>query len=144
MIIDAGTTTGAMADPFPAGRGLTVVTDDLPLAIRLTPLPGTTVLLVGGRVRARTLATVDDFGVRMVGELRADVAFIATNGLTERGCSTPDPAEAAVKRAMVRAADRVVVLTDHTKFGQEHFVRFAELADIDAVVTDAGADPPIS
>jgi DeoR family fructose operon transcriptional repressor len=141
VIIDAGTTTGAMAEPFPAGRRLTVVTDDLPLAIRLAPLPATTVLIVGGRVRSRTLATVDDFAVRMVTELRADVAFIATNGLTERGCSTPDPAEAAVKRAMVRAADRVVVLADHTKFGHEHFVRFAELDDLDVVVTDTAADP---
>jgi DeoR family fructose operon transcriptional repressor len=140
VIIDAGTTTGAMADAFPAGRDLTVVTDDVPLSIRLAPLPRTTVILVGGRVRARTLATVDDFAVGMVTELRLDVAFIATNGLTERGCSTPDPAEAAVKRAMVRAADRVVLLADHSKLGEEHFVRFAELADLDVVVTDDGAD----
>ena len=140
VIVDAGTTTGALADPFPAGRRLTVVTDDLPLAMRLAPLPATTVIVVGGRVRARTLATVGDFAVSMVNELRADVAFIATNGLTERGCSTPDPAEAAVKRAMVRAADRVVLLADHSKFGHEHFVRFAELDDLDVVVTDTGAD----
>lgn len=141
VLIDAGTTTGALAEAFPAGRNLTVVTDDLPLAIRLAPLPATTVIVVGGRVRGRTLATVDDFAVEMLGELRVDVAFLATNGLTERGCSTPDPAEAAVKRAMVGAADRVVLLTDHTKFGQEHFVRFAALDELDVVVTDRSADP---
>jgi hypothetical protein len=81
-----------------------------------------TVLVVGGRLRQRTLANVDDFAVQMVGELRVDVAFVATNGISERGCSTPDPAEAAVKRAMVGSADRVVLLADHAKFGQEHFV----------------------
>jgi len=97
------------------------------------------VLLVGGRVRPRTLACVDDFAVRMVSELRVDVAFLATNGITERGCSTPDQSEAAVKRAMAQAADRTVLLADHSKFGQEHFVRFAELADLDVVVTDGGA-----
>jgi DeoR family fructose operon transcriptional repressor len=98
-----------------------------------------TVLVVGGRLRQRTLANVDDFAVQMVGELRVDVAFVATNGISERGCSTPDPAEAAVKRAMVGAADQVVLLADHSKFGQEHFVRFAALDDLDVVVTDEGA-----
>jgi DeoR family transcriptional regulator, fructose operon transcriptional repressor len=140
VLLDAGTTTGAIAEHLPADRPLTVVTDDLRLALRLVPRSMTTVILLGGRVRGRTLATVDDFAVRMVNELRVDVAFIATNGLTERGCSTPDPAEAAVKRAMVDAADRVVLVADHTKFGQEHFVRFAELRDLDVVVTDDGAD----
>jgi DeoR family transcriptional regulator, fructose operon transcriptional repressor len=140
VLLDAGTTTGALVDHFPADRRLTVVTDDLRLALRLSPLPMATVIVLGGRVRSRTLATVDDFAVRMVGDLRADVAFIATNGLTERGCSTPDPSEASVKRAMVAAADRVVLVVDHTKFGQEHFVRFAELRDLDVVITDGGAD----
>jgi DeoR family transcriptional regulator, fructose operon transcriptional repressor len=141
VLVDAGTTTGALVERFPTDRRLTVVTNAIPLAMRLAPLPLLTVLVVGGRVRHRTLANVDQFAVQMVRDLRVDVAFVATNGLSERGCSTPDPAEAAVKRAMVDAADRVVLLTDHTKLGQEHFVRFAALDDLDVVVTDAGAEP---
>ncbi len=140
VLIDAGTTTGALVERLPADLRLTVVTNALPLAMRLTPLPLVTVVLIGGRVRHRTLASVDDFAVRMLKDLRVDVAFMATNGVTERGCSTPDGPEAAVKRAMVEAADRPVLLADHTKFGQEHFVRFAEVEDFDAVITDAGVD----
>lgn len=141
VLIDAGTTTGALVDRFPTDRRLTVVTNAVPLAMRLAPLPLVTVVLVGGRLRQRTLANVDDFAVRMLHDLRVDVAFLATNGISERGCTTPDPAEAAVKRAMVAAADRTVLLADHSKFGQEHFVRFAELADLDVVVTDSGVEP---
>jgi DeoR family fructose operon transcriptional repressor len=140
VLIDAGTTTGALVEQFPADRRLTVVTNAVPLALRLAPIPPVTVVLVGGRLRQRTLANVDDFALRMLAELRVDVAFMATNGITERGCSTPDPSEAAVKRAMVRAADRTVLLADHSKFGQEHFVRFAELSDLDVVVTDAAVE----
>jgi DeoR family fructose operon transcriptional repressor len=71
-----------------------------------------------------------------------DVAFIGTNGLSaERGLTTPDQSEAAAKRAMIRAARRSVVLTDHTKFGVDHFSRFADLSDIAAVITDDGLDP---
>jgi DeoR family fructose operon transcriptional repressor len=71
--------------------------------------------------------------------LRADVAFVGTNGLSAaHGLSTPDHDEAAAKRAMVGAAHQVVVLVDSSKIGQEHMVRFAEVGDIDVVVTDAG------
>jgi DeoR family fructose operon transcriptional repressor len=141
VLLDAGTTTGAMVERFPTDRRLTVVTNAVPHALRLAPLPNVTVVVVGGRLRARTLANVDDFAVDMVRNLRADIAFVATNGISERGCSTPDPAEAAVKRALVGAADRVVLLADHTKFGSEHFVRFADLADLDVVITDSGVEP---
>lgn len=140
VAIDAGTTTGALVERFPTDRRLTVVTNAIPLAMRLASLPLVTVIVVGGRLRDRTLANVDDFAVQMMRSLHVDVAFVATNGISARGCSTPDAAEAAVKEAIVGAADRVVVLADHSKFGEEHFVRFAELADIDVVVTDEGVD----
>ena len=140
VLLDAGTTTGALVGAWPTDRRLTVVTNDITHALALAPIPTVTVIVVGGRLRARTLANVDEFAVETLRNLRVDVAFVATNGLSERGCSTPDTAEAAVKRAMVRAADRVVLLADATKFGQEHFVRFADLTDLDVVVTDDGAE----
>lgn len=66
---------------------------------------------------------------------------MATNGVSvERGLTTPDPNEAQVKRLMVASARRTVLLADHTKAGQDHLVRFAELDDIDTWVTDSGLD----
>ena len=99
------------------------------------------VIMVGGRVRGRTLAAVGDLALRSLEDFSPDVAFVATNGFSLRyGLTTPDPSEAAVKRAMVGGAGRVVLLADHTKFGQDHFVRFARAQEIDAVVTDSGLD----
>jgi len=70
-----------------------------------------------------------------------DVAFLGTNGCSvERGLTTPDPAEAAVKRAMIGAARRTVVLADHTKIGNDYFARFGQLADVDTFITDSAAD----
>lgn len=139
VLIDAGTTTGALAAELPTDRPLTVVTNALPIALMLSPRDNLSVLLLGGRVRSRTLATVDDWTQRQLAELNPDVAFIAANGISvARGLTTPDPAEAAVKRAMVAAGRRVVLVADHTKVGIDHFVRFAELDDIDRFVTDTG------
>ncbi len=71
----------------------------------------------------------------------ADVAFMGTNGISvERGLTTPDIAEAGVKRALIDAARRTVVLADATKFGREDFARVAPLSDIDTVITDVGLD----
>lgn len=141
ILLDAGTTTSALAAVLPSDRELTVVTNAVPLALNLPASAGTSVMLIGGRVRARTLAAVDGWALRTLAELTVDVAFIATNGVSaERGLTTPDPAEAAVKRAMVRAGRRVVLLADHTKIGDHHFERFADVADVDVLITDTSAD----
>jgi DeoR family transcriptional regulator, fructose operon transcriptional repressor len=142
VILDAGTTTGALAGLLPNDRPLTVVTNAVTIALTVSTRSNIELHLVGGRVRSRTLATVDDRALRSLDDLTVDVAFVATNGLTvARGLTTPDPAEAAVKRAMVRSGRRVVLLADHSKLGQDHFVRFAELRDVDLLVTDVGIDP---
>ena len=65
--------------------------------------------LLPGRVRAATQAAVGRDTVEALGQLRADVAFIGTNGISlAHGLSTPDAEEAATKRAMVHSAQRVV------------------------------------
>ncbi|WP_156727057.1 DeoR/GlpR family DNA-binding transcription regulator [Streptomyces apocyni] len=139
VILDAGTTVARLAAALPLESGLTVVTHALPVAARLADHPGVQLHLVGGRVRHRTRAAVDAWALRAYGEIRADVLFLASNGFsTSSGLTTPDLAEAAVKRAAVAAARRVVLLADSAKHGQEHFARFGDLSDVDLLITDTG------
>lgn len=137
VLLDAGTTTMALARQIPVESTLTVVTNDVAIAMELATRPHLTVLLVGGRLRTHVMANVDDWAVRTLAELSVDVAFVASNGVSAaRGLSTPDVAEAAVKRAMVAAGRQVVLLADHSKVSDEHFVRFADLSQIDVLVSD--------
>ncbi|MBC6468842.1 DeoR/GlpR family DNA-binding transcription regulator [Actinomadura alba] len=139
IIIDAGSTTERLANLLPMERELTVVVNAPPLAVSLAARPNLTVVMLGGRVRPRTLATVDDWNLQMLSQIHVDVAFMGTNGMSvECGFTTPDPAEASVKRAMIGSARRAVVLADHTKVGNDYFARFATLADIDTLITDTG------
>ncbi|HVL97676.1 MAG TPA: DeoR/GlpR family DNA-binding transcription regulator [Egibacteraceae bacterium] len=141
ILVDAGTTTARFAEQLPDDRELTVVTNALPIALTLSARPRLTVLTVGGRVRGRTLALVDRWALRSLGEIHVDVAFVAANGVSVGGgLTTPDLAEATVKEAMVAAADRVVLLADHTKVGVDKFCRFADIGAVDVFVTDAGVD----
>ena len=142
ILLDAGTTTLRLAELIPRDHELTIVTNSLPIATMVAQHPGLSLYLLGGRVRGRTLAAVGAWVTDALSDVFVDVAFIGTNGLSvERGLTTPDQSEAAAKRAMITAARRSVVLTDHTKIGVDHFSRFADLSDIAAVITDDGLDP---
>jgi DeoR family fructose operon transcriptional repressor len=141
IIIDAGSTTGRLVQALPADRELTVIVNSPPLATVLATRANLNVIMLGGRVRGRTLATVDDWAMRPLDRLRVDVAFMGTNGCSvEVGLTTPDPAEAAMKEAMIRAARRSVVLLDHTKVGNDYLARFATLAEVSVLITDTGLD----
>ncbi len=146
VFVDAGTTTAAVAQGLDArlvagGGRAEAVTHSLTIAHTLAAAGSVALTVIGGRVRDVTAAAVGIGTVRAIEGLRPDVAFLGTNGISAAfGLSTPDPEEAAVKRAIVRAARRVVVVADASKFGRELLVGFAALADVDVLVTDAAPD----
>ncbi|MCU1668575.1 MAG: Transcriptional regulator, DeoR family [Blastococcus sp.] len=142
IILDGGTTTAALAEVLPTDRRLLIVTNAVPIAARLAHAPGIAVQILGGRVRGVTQCAVGEETNRKLADLRVDVAFLGTNGLTaDHGFTTPDEAEASVKRAMVHAGQRVIVLADSSKLNRETLVRFAVPEDVDVLITDDGADP---
>ncbi|WP_065572172.1 DeoR/GlpR family DNA-binding transcription regulator [Microbacterium oleivorans] len=145
LYLDAGTTTGAIAQllatgPHPAGD-LEVVTHSMSVAHILAGAQGIGLTAIGGRVRGLTAAAVGAQTVEAITRLRPDIAFIGTNGVAAGfGLSTPDPDEAAVKRAIVASARRIVVVADGDKFDAELLVSFASLSDVDVLLTDATPD----
>lgn len=139
VLIDAGSTTAKLVEMFPGDRDLTVYTNTVPMAMSLLARPRLTVFTLGGRLRNKTFAEVGDWALRALAEINVDVAFLGTNGIsTSRGLTTPDPAEAAVKRQMIECAAKRVLLADHSKFGVVKGTRHADLRDIDVVITDTG------
>ncbi len=145
IVLDAGSTTVRLAEALRPDRELTVVTHALPVASVLAARPWVTLHLVGGTVRGRTLAAVGSWALRDLADIHADVAFLGTNGIcVEHGLTTPDLAEAAVKRALISAARRVVVLADHTKVGRADFAQVAPIQVVDTLVTDSGVEPELA
>jgi DeoR family fructose operon transcriptional repressor len=137
IFIDEGFTPQLVAEALPTDRALTVVTASLTTAAVLMESASITVLLLGGRVRGRTLATVDHWATHMLAGFVIDLAFIGANGISrEYGLTTPDPAVADVKAQVVRVSRRRVFSGVHTKFGASTFCRFAEIADLETIVTD--------
>lgn len=136
VYIDEGVTLQFVAEELRNSGPLTVVTSSLLAAGALADFPAITVLLLGGRMRGRTMATVDHWALRMLRELVIDLAYIGANGISrEHGLTTPDPAVAAVKGEVVARARRRVFVGVHTKFGASSFCRFAELTDFEVLIS---------
>lgn len=141
VYLDAGTTTAVIAQLLterPAGAPeLEVVTHSMTIAHILAGARGLRLTAIGGRVRGLTGAAVGAQTVGAIAHLRPDIAFIGTNGVSAAfGLSTPDPDEAAVKRAIIEAARQVCVVADADKFDIELLESFGRLDDIDLLITD--------
>jgi DeoR/GlpR family transcriptional regulator of sugar metabolism len=142
IFIDEGYLPQLLARQLPTETALTVVTASLPVASMLAVRPSCLVILLGGRVRGRTLATVDHWATSMLSGLVIDLAFLGANGISRtHGLTTPDPAVGAVKSAVVAASRRRIFIGAHVKFSAVSFVRFAEVSDFEALVTDTGLAP---
>lgn len=140
LLLDGGSTVAHLVDALPTDRSLTVLTHSVEIAHQLFDHAAIDLHTIGGRVRPVTGVAVGQSTIEALRATRVDVAFIGTNGIdADHGLSTADSDEAAVKRALIDAANTSVVLTDSSKFGPHQVFSFASLADIDIVVTDDGA-----
>lgn len=140
IYLDEGFTPQLVADELiKLQRPFTVVTASLSVAGALAPVETMSVILLGGRVRGRTLGTVDYWATNMLSDLVIDLAILGTNGISrDRGLTTPDPAVSAVKHKVVAVSRRRLFVGIHTKFGTNSFCKFADIADFETLVTDTG------
>ncbi len=144
IALSAGTTTHLLARLLADSdvRPLTVVTNSLPAAEALHRPEdlSLTVVLTGGS-RTPSDALVGPLATQALLGLRVDMAFLGVHGLDpDGGLTTPNLLEAETDRAMVAAAAQLVVLADHTKWGETGLSRIAALSDVDMLVTDALPD----
>lgn len=139
ILLDTGTTTLELARLLHRRRNLTVVTNDLPVALLLEEHESLTVVVMGGVLRQRfhcTLLSGAAWSGTLAG-LTVDKAFLGVNCLSfDKGATTPDLRHAETKTLMARMAVSVILLCDRSKFGVTSFARFAALEDIDTLVTD--------
>jgi DeoR/GlpR family transcriptional regulator of sugar metabolism len=135
VVLDSGTTCTELA------RALTgehrVVPLSLPVAETLAGRDGIEVTVPGGDLRPGSLSFVGPLTERALGQLRVDTAVISPCGLDlTHGATAFDVGDAAVMQAAMRAAERRVLVCDASKWGQSAFAWFADLRELDVVVTD--------
>lgn len=137
VLLDAGTTTAALAGHLVARAPLTVAALGLQAAHRLADQPGIRLLVIGGESRPGERSLVGHLTLRMLDELWFD-CFLMSIGAVHRdlGYSEFSTEDATVKQHARGRADHTIVVADATKLGVRAFARVAGLGDVDTFVTD--------
>ena len=136
----AGTTTWALARYLRDIPNLTVVTNSIPVAevMRHSERTDLSIVLTGG-LRTPSDALVGPVADAAVRAMHVDILFMGVHGMAERaGLTTPNLLEAETNRALLRSAQQLVVVADHTKWGIVGLSTIAELGEADVLVTDDG------
>lgn len=146
LIVNAGTTTLAVARHLHDHRDLTIATNSLALPAEIAPTAFRDLYVFGGAVRPAAQATVGPVAFPVMAgrpevDIRVDLALVCVGAVSQdTGYSTSNLGEAAMMAEMMNRAAQVVVMADSTKFNRRLFARVAELGRADWFVTDAA--PP--
>ncbi|GII83487.1 DeoR family transcriptional regulator [Sphaerisporangium siamense] len=140
VLLDAGTTTTRLARHL-RGRPVTVVTSSVAVLDVLRGDPAVEMLLLGGMLRRARHSLVGVLTEQALRQVSADHVFLGAGGVRPDGRVTDSArAEVPLKRAMMAAASRVVLLVDRHKFPGTGALRVCGPDEIDIVVTNDGAD----
>src|SRR3954466_6954785 len=139
--LNGGTTTTEVSRALAARSGLRVVTNALNIASELAVRSNIELVVCGGSARAESYELVGPLAELVLAHINLDIAVIGVDGLTPTaGLTTHHEVEANTNRALVRAAERVIVVADSSKLGKRGFARICDVATASDIVTDAGAD----
>lgn len=137
IILDAGSTTTAIANQLLPRQDMTVITNALNIALILGGHPGFTVHMPGGQFKAPTLSLSGDASVEFFHNIMVGKLFLATAGVSlESGLTYPSFADLQLKQAMIRAASHVYLVADSTKINRTSFTRLGTLDVIHSFITD--------
>ncbi len=140
ILFDGGSTTYELAREL-AGRPLQVVTNSLPVANLFMAGDGVDLVFVGGYVHGRTGVTLGPYANQMLAQLNVRRAVLSVAGVTAQGYYNSNLLLVETERAMMRAADQVIVVADSTKFGRSSLALLCALGEVDCVVVDEQLDP---
>ncbi len=137
VALDNGTTMTAIAREL-RGRPITVVTASLPVINELAA-SDTTVVVVGGLLRGRSMATVGSVAEHLTRQFQCDLALMSGPAISaELGLMDTDLDAVAVKQGMLAHARRGYAVLDHTKLERTAFTVVCPLDELTGLVTDSG------
>lgn len=144
IIIDVGSTTSAVARALVARedlRDVVIFTSAINVALELeSAIPRFTVVVTGGTLRPLQHSLVDPMANQILKQVNVSTVFLGCNGVhPEAGITNVNLPEATVKRHMLDAAQRCVVVADGSKIGNISVVKIADIETMDVLVTGVSA-----
>ncbi len=137
ILIDGGTTTLEIAKLL-VGRPVQIVTNSLPIANLFANSRETDLVILGGYVYPRTGVALGPLTVRMLEDVHVHQTLLSCSGITAKGLFNSNLLLVETQRRMMSAADEVVVVADHQKFGKQSLAFLCEQTAVDTLIVDAG------
>jgi DeoR family glycerol-3-phosphate regulon repressor len=137
VMLDTGSTTAYVARALVNHRNLSVVTNCTEIARTLAREPSNRVHICGGALRPDDWATFGASAIDFVRQFHVSYAVLSIGGITESGSFMDyHLEEAEFSRAVIRQAKKTIVVADHTKFGNQNFVKVCDFEQVDMIVVD--------
>lgn len=145
VILDSGSTVMELARCIlHKGLRLTIVTNDILLAGLFSNSAGVRLIVPGGTLRVGSPTLLGEPGLGFVQSLNVDAAYIGIHAIDGRRLCDTTIEVALMKRRMVAAARRTVLLADSSKFGRTAFCEACDIGDVAEVVTDRKLSPEVA
>jgi DeoR/GlpR family transcriptional regulator of sugar metabolism len=140
VLLDGGTTTLEVARLL-VGRSLQVVTNSLPIAVLFASSHETDLVMLGGYVYPKTGVALGPLTVRMLEDVHVQQTILSVSGVAAKGLFNSNVLLVETERHMLRCADEVVVVADHTKIGRPALAFLCDFAAVDTFIVDAELTP---
>ncbi|MBP1608195.1 MAG: glpR [Acidobacteria bacterium] len=135
ILLDGGSTVAEVAREL-VNRSLHIMTNSLPIADIFSDARQIELTLAGGYLYPRLRVLVGPFCEQMLSAVTADLLIMGIGGITEAGFSNNNTLIVGPERKMIEVSRKVIVVTDHTKFGRGAMIPLAPLDVADIVVSD--------
>lgn len=142
ILFDTSTTVELTAR-YMSSKDVTAITNSIDIVTNLSERSDITVYMVGGKFNPHNRNFVGLHTVEELAKYQAHTLFIGACGIGTGGLTSPDEGEAYVKKSMMRASQRVIVLTEYTKFQKTFLHKVCGLEEIDIIITNQAPPPEI-
>ena len=144
LFIDSGTTMLKLASLLPDER-LTVTTTGPNIALELVKKNQPIVNIVGGMLNRDNISVSGNQALRQINDINIDIAFIVPSGISaQNGLTSGNYSECELKKLVVEKARKVIVLMDNSKLDKILPYTFADLTEVDTIITDKPLPDDIS
>jgi DeoR/GlpR family transcriptional regulator of sugar metabolism len=140
VIMGGGSTVVEVAKNLIA-RSIQVVTNSVPVAQVFWDSKQVEVTLTGGYLYPRVGVQLGPIAEKMLNSVSADLLIMGIRGISENGISDSNSLVVESTLAMIRAARKVVIVADSSKFGRNAMMHLASLSQIHEIITDAALPP---
>lgn len=142
IVMDAGSTTSALAKCIPENSEVIVITNSLDISVILLQKAGVTLISTGGKLNTKSMSYRGDMVKNAIKLYNIQKAFISCSAIDiKRGIMDTNEEEAAIKQCMIAAAGEVYLLADSSKFNKIAHITTSGFEKITAIYTDCGIDP---